>query len=149
MKPLSPRTVTSSHAPHTSPLRFLGLIPSAAQRTALLILLPALVLISGCTTTTTDRAAKFLASTVQSVDSGMQGYATAVALGVVSAHDQSAVRTLYADYQAAEALAETAITTAIKTGDAGGLASATAALDASKIKLLAFISRFTTAPPKS
>ena len=140
----SPRTVLSSHSPHTSPASLLrGLIPSAV------VIMAALVLFSGCVTSSPlDRAAKSLAAIVQSVDSAMQGYATAVVLDLVSDHDQAEVKKLYADYQAAEAVAETAITTALKTGDAGGLVAATSALDAAKLPLLKFVARFTTSPPK-
>lgn len=108
----------------------------------------ALVLISGCRSMSPlDVSAKTLASTVQTVDVAMQGYGLAVAMDRVPLDDQAKLLKIYADYQAAVTLAETAITNAIKSGDAGSLAAATAALDASKFQLLAFIARFTTSPP--
>lgn len=96
-----------------------------------------------------DVTAKALASTVQSVDVAMQGYATAVVLQLVSDDDQAQVRKLYGDYQAAVFVAETAITTAIKSGDNGRLSAAADALTAARDPLLAFLARFTTSPPKS
>jgi hypothetical protein len=122
------------------------LIPSAAGLAA--VMMAALVLFSGCRSMTPlDVAARSLVSTVQTVDSAMQGFTTADALGLVSADEQAQVRKLYADYQAAESVAEVAIITAIKSKDAGSLAAAFAALDAAKIPLLQFLARFTTSPP--
>lgn len=144
-----PAPATSPASPHLTSPSLLGLIPSAAKSSAPFIIFAALVLIlNGCATTPLDRAAKSLASTVQTVDVAMQGYAVAVALDAVSLDDQAKLKKIYADYQAAVALAETAITNAINSGDAGSLAAATAALDASKFQLLAFLARFTTSPPK-
>ncbi len=111
--------------------------------------LAALILFSGCVTTSPlDRAAKSLASTVAAVDSAMTGYADLVALDLVPVRDQVQVAKLYADYQAAESVAEAALVRAVKSKDAGSLASATAALDAAKLPLLKFLARFTKAPPE-
>lgn len=140
MNPLSPRHLVT-HPPQTPPglLRLVSSVVSA-------LFLATLVLLSGCATTPADRAAKTLASVVQTVDVAMQGYATAVVLGAVPANDQTQIKKLYADYQAAVAVAETAITTASNSGDAGSLAAATAALNASRDQLLAFLARFTHSP---
>lgn len=141
MTTFSPRTVTSSQPP-----RILNII--RATITISLLMFAALFLF-GCASVPAplDLAARTLTSTVQSVDKAMQGFTLADALGTVSTHDQIECRKLYTDYQAAEAVAEAAITTAIKTGDTGSLAATTAALNAASAPLLKFLARFTTSPP--
>jgi hypothetical protein len=135
----SPHLLSQVHPPRL--LRLLG----AAISISMLIL--AALLLSACRTTSPlDVSAKTLASTVQSVDAAMQGYATAVVLDLVKPDDQAKVRKLYEDYQAAVAVAETAITTAIKTGDAGSLAATSAALTAARDPLLAFLARIPRPP---
>lgn len=89
-----------------------------------------------------DVAARSLASTVTAVDSAMTIYAELVALDRVPVRDQVQVAKLYADYQAAETIAETALIHALKTRDASRLASATSALNAAKLPLLKFLARF-------
>lgn len=135
-----PASVPAPSHPNSSSASKLGLVGSAVVIAALLFFS------AGCATTPTDRAAKLLASTVQTVDVAMQGYATAVVLDAVPLDDQAKLKKIYADYQAAVALAETAITTAIKSGDAGSLAAATAMLNESRDQLLAFLARFTNSP---
>lgn len=145
MNTIFPPASVPAPSRHTSPFRFTGLVSSVAAP----LLVAATLLFSGCVTTSPlDNSARVLASTVQSVDTAMQGYATAVVLELVSAADQAKVRKLYTDYQAAVVVAETAITHAIKTGDTGSLAATTAALTAARDPLLAFLARFTTSPPK-
>lgn len=112
-----------------------------------LSLLVSAVLTFGCATTQLDRTAKTLATTVQTVDLAMQGYATAVALDAVSLADQAKVEKLYGSYQGAVAIVEVAITTAIKSGHQGNLAATREALTAARDPLLAFLARFTTSPP--
>lgn len=141
MNTLSPRLVLSTPPPRIIP------ILSAAISISLL-LMTALFLCSCRSMSPLDVASRSLVSTVQTVDAAVQGFATADALGLVSAADQTEFRKLYADYQAAESVAEVAIITAIKSKDAGSLAAASAALDAAKIPLLKFLARFTTSPPQ-
>lgn len=140
---LSPRAYSFTS---TQPPRLLPILKATVS--ICLLLLAALFLCSCRTTSPLDTSAKLLASTVQSVDTAMQGYATAVVLDLVPADDQAKVRKLYGDYQAAVAVAEAAITHAIKTGDAGSLAATSAALTAARDPLLAFLARLTNSPPK-
>ena len=145
MNTLSPRAGTSSHTPHTScqtsSFGFSSIVSG--------FLLAMLVLISGCVTTSpVDRATKTLTSTVATVDAAMNSYATLVVLGQVSEHDQANVRTLYANYQAAETVAEAALKSTLETHDASGLTLTLETLRAAQLPLLQFLARFTNAPPK-
>lgn len=132
--------------PAPNPARNLLASPTS-HASAVLVLLTALAILCGCTTTPLDRSAKVLTSTVATVDSAMQGYATAVALGAVPVDKQNDVRQLYAQYQTAESIAETAIVAAIKTGDASALEKTSAALIAARDPLLVFLARFNRPPP--
>lgn len=148
MTTISPLASVPASSHPTSPKPSPGLLSSVANASA--FILATLVFFSGCSTIQSplDLAARTLTSTVQSVDKAMHGFTTADALGLVSAHDQTEARKLYKDYQAAEAVAETAITTAIQSGDTGSLAATTAALNAASGPLLKFLARFTNAPPQ-
>jgi outer membrane biogenesis lipoprotein LolB len=110
-------------------------------------LVAALILLAGCAATPTDRAAKVLASTVQTVDVAMQAYSAAVVLDLVSPADQDQVRRLYSDYQGAQTVFEAALLAALKNGPAGELAAAQAALTAARDPLLQFLARFKPSPP--
>lgn len=144
MNSISPRAGIGAHFLHTSRQASPGLVSSVVIAAAI----TTLVLFSGCRSMSPlDVTTRSLVSTVQSVDAAMQSYADLVALGLVSERDQVKVGKLYADYQAAESVAETALLNALKTRDAGSLAAATAALDAAKLPLLQFLARFTTSPP--
>ena len=67
----------------------------------------------------------------------------------VKVQDQRQIKKLYESYQAAEAVAELAITNAITTGDSSRLANVSAALNAAKIPLLQYLARFTRPPPST
>lgn len=136
--PILPRGQFAAHnAPHKP--------NHVAAALCLLLLVAATFLFTGCKSAL-DTNAKILTTTVSSVDVAMKGYAAAVALGAVSTNDQARVRALYAHYQAAEAIAESAIIAAIKTGDAGSLAQTSAALTAAREPLLAYLARFNRPP---
>lgn len=73
-----------------------------------------------CTTLTTSfqtNAGKFLASTAQTVDAAMHGWAVWDATGKASPTDEATVRKVYQQYQLYMMVATNAYTLAVKTGD--------------------------------
>ena len=69
-------------------------------------------------------------------------------IGQISERDQANVRTLYANYQAAESVAEVALKHTLETHDASGLTMTLETLRSAQLPLLQFLARFTNAPPK-
>lgn len=105
-----------------------------------------LALLIGCATFS-DTAGKVLASTAQTVDSTMHGWAAYVNTKHISAGDQLPVRKAYGQYQLAMAAAEAAYISLLKTGDRTAWTKAADALIASQASLIAAIQSFTKAKP--
>jgi len=103
-----------------------------------------LLLGAGCSTTGT--AGRLLATTVQTVDLAMQGWAQYVVSGQVTPEQETAVRAAYAQYQLAEQAAEAAYLAAARTGDLDPWRRAAASLRASQAVLLALIDQCRTKP---
>jgi hypothetical protein len=108
---------------------------------ALLLLTAALAFTPGCQTQNT--AGRLLASSVQTVDAGMQSWWSYEVLGHATPDQVALVRAAYADYQAVEQLAESAYLAATKSGDTSAWQRAADALTASQKPLLALIQQFT------
>lgn len=116
---------------------------------ALCCLLGAFVAVGGCFSgcATQNAPGRILATTVGTVDSAMQGWATFVALGHATPDQESAVREVYAKYQAAESAAERAYVAAAKLNDQSAWSKASAALTASQSDLLALLAKFNPPTP--
>ena len=131
--PSSPTPATPGPSPSVIPLLL------AAGLSATLI---------GCQTQ--DVPGRTLATTVQTVDAAMQGWATYVALGHAGPAQEAQVRAAYAQYQRAEAAAEKAYLVWTKTPDATGLqvwTVAASALRAAQADLLALVNSLSSSSP--
>lgn len=95
---------------------------------------------SGCSTTNT--AGRLLATTVQSVDAGMQGWWTYEVLGYATPDQVALVRESYGEYQAAELLAEDAYVAYAKTGDESAWQRAADGLRGAQGHLLQLLEQF-------
>jgi len=102
------------------------------------------LLLCGCTTTWQDSAGKVLATTAQTVDSAMKGWATYVVINKVPEDKQLVVRDSYAKYQTAFETARLAYNAAVINKDQSVWAQASNALAASKSNLLILVQQFTT-----
>ena len=98
------------------------------------------LLFTGCSTT--NPAGRLLASSVQTVDAAMQGWWSYEVLGHATPDQVALARQAYADYQAAEALAEIAYVEFAKTGDESAWQRAADGLRASQGHLLQLIEQF-------
>lgn len=107
-----------------------------------LSLIAAPVMFTACQT-----AGKTLATTVQTVDGAMQGWAMWVALGKSTPAQEAQVKLAYEKYQAAESIAKNAILDGIKTGNQSGWAAVSAALTNSRTELINLINSFTQTQP--
>ena len=104
-------------------------------------LLMAVWLLSGCITFQ-DSSGKLLASTVQTVDAAMKGWATYVALGGATPQQEAAVKASYEKYQAVERIAERAYIDAALTGNQDGFTIAAKVLEGARLNLLLLIQQF-------
>lgn len=120
--------------------------PSTLSDLPGLILLLILLLAPGCVTQTPGRV---LATTVQTVDAAMQGWATWVALGHATSEQELAVRGAYDRYQAFQRAAEAAYVAAAKTSDPSVFQRAAAALKAAQDDLLYLLAKFQPTTPPS
>jgi hypothetical protein len=98
------------------------------------------LVVLGCATTNTDTAGRLLASTAQTVDAAMKGWAQWVQMsGKATKADQDNVRSLYSNYQTAMSIAQASYIAFATTGDKNVWLRASAALTASKADLLRFL----------
>lgn len=102
-----------------------------------------MLLMAGCASFQST-AGKTLATTVQTVDAAMQGWAAYVVIGNPTPQQQAAVKTAYQKYQAAEAIAEKAYVLASASGDQSGWTVAASTLRQCQADLLLLISTFNT-----
>lgn len=111
-------------------------------------LVGALVAVGGCFSgcATQNAPGRILATTAQTVDSAMQAWASYVALERATPAQESAVRALYAKYQAAESAAQNAYVAGANTSDPSAFAKASAELRAAQTDLLNLVNLFN--PPK-
>lgn len=94
----------------------------------------------GCKTSQIDTAGQVLATTAVSVDAAMKGWASYVTIsGAATREQQDNVRTLYAHYQSAFSIAQSAYVALATTGDASIWTRAAAALTQSKTALLDYL----------
>lgn len=104
----------------------------------------ALAFLLGCATFN-DNAGKVLATTAQTVDSGMKAWGVYVAAKHIPPPQQMGVRKAYGNYQLAMAAAEKAYIEMVKTGDRSGWLKARDAMTASQSSLIALIQSITKA----
>lgn len=104
-------------------------------------LLLLLWMFTGCSTFQ-ENAGKTLATTVQTVDAAMKGWAAYVAIGGATAQQEASVKAAYQKYQAAEAIAEKAFVLSVTSGDQNGFTTAAAVLRQVQADLLLLINTF-------
>ena len=120
------------------------------QPTRLLSVLFLAVLLAfapACTTTTKGTAAKTLATTAQTVDAAMQGWAAWVVLGKATPQAEAQVRQAYARYQLAMGAARNAYLTLDATGDKDAWAQASILVSSARADLLNLVNEFTKEKP--
>ena len=77
-----------------------------------------------------------MASTVQTVDAAMKGWATFVAIGGATAQQEASVKAVYEKYQACQRVAEKAYVAAAVSGDRNSFTVAADAMRAVQVDLL-------------
>ncbi len=126
-----------------------GAKPASGPRPGIPLMLLALcgllAFAPGCANTQ-NTSGRLLVSTVQTVDTAMQGWWTYEALGHATPDQVVAVRDAYGKYQAAEAAAEVAYRAAAQSGDTSAYQTAADALRAAQSHLLDLVNQFN--PPK-
>ena len=100
-----------------------------------------MVSLLGCATLQSN-SAKTLATTAQTVDAAMQGWASWVVLDQATDEQEAKVRAAYTKYQLAMGVARNAYTISTKTGDTTAWKAAAEALLASKNDLLNLVAEF-------
>lgn len=111
------------------------------KRNLQLLLIPALLLAFTACASFQNTAGKLLASTSDTVDADMKGWATYVVINKVPEDKQLSVRNAYANYQNAMLAAEAAYKAAVQSGDQSPWTQASAALTAASGSLIALITQ--------
>lgn len=88
-----------------------------------------------------NTAGKLLASTADTVDAAMRGWATYVVINKVPEDKQLPVRNAYANYQTAMVAAESAYKAAVQSGDQSAWSQTSAALTAASGALTALVAQ--------
>lgn len=111
------------------------------KRNLQLLLLPALLLAFTACASFQNTAGKLLASTADTVDAAMRGWATYVVINKVGEDKQLPVRNAYANYQTAMVAAESAYKAAVQSGDQSAWSQASAALTAASGALTTLVAQ--------
>lgn len=110
-----------------------------------LLLLPFVALLMACASFQST-SGKLLATTAQSVDAAMKGWAAYVVAGGATANQETQVRAIYAKYQATMTVATNAYVAALTSGDQSPWNAASSALTGAQASLLQLIQTLTTTP---